>query len=157
MKFILMVFILLMLLGCTDGITTPKDRVIEVNSETWDKEVIQVKRLVMVDFYATWCGPCQKMAAIVQKLAQENYPKLKVCKIDIDKNRDIYTRYKVRGIPVLLFFKEGKEVERIIGLQTKRYIQGKIDSLLRKSKKGKKDCEGGTCLPPERLYTTRGK
>jgi thioredoxin 1 len=146
MKFILIIFLIL-LLGCTNGITTPEDKVIEINSETWDKEVLQVKRLVMVDFYATWCSPCQKLAVIVNKLAKENYPKLKVCKIDIDKNWDIYVKYKVRGIPVLLFFKEGKEVERIIGLQTKKYIQNKIDYLLKK--KDKKDCEGGTCLPPE--------
>lgn len=158
MKFILITFILLMLIGCTDGITTPEDKVIEVSSETWDKEVIQVKRLVMVDFYATWCGPCKKLAPIIEELAQENYPKLKVCKIDIDKNKDIYVKYKVVGIPCLIFFKDGKDIDRIIGLRTKKYIQGKIDFLLRKKgKKDKKDCEGGTCLPPERLYITGGK
>ena len=135
--------------GCSDGITTPedKDRVIEVNSESWDKEVLQVKRLVMVDFYADWCSPCDKLAPIVEALAKENYPKLKVCKLDIDKNKDIYIKYKVFGIPCLIFFKEGKDIDRIIGLKTKKYIQSKIDSLL--EKKEEDNCEGGVCTPPK--------
>lgn len=134
--------------GCSDGVTPEEEisKVIEVSSETWDKEVLQVKRLVMVDFYADWCSPCEKLAPIVEVLAKENYPELKVCKLDIDKNRDIYIKYKVFGIPCLIFFKEGKDIDRIIGLKTKKYIQSKIDSLL---KKKKEECEGGICTPPK--------
>lgn len=152
MKKILFILVLSFMLfcGCNDGITTPGeevDRVIEVTSKTWDKEVLEVKRLVVVDFYADWCHPCKRLAPIVEALAKENYPKLKVCKLDIDENRSIYIRYKIRGIPILIFFKEGKEVERIIGLRTKKYIQSRIDSLLRKKKN---KCEGGVCYPPGR-------
>jgi thioredoxin 1 len=134
--------------GCSNGITTPEgvSKVIEVNSETWDKEVLQVKRLVMVDFYADWCKPCEQLTPIVEALAKENYPKLKVCKLDIDENRDIYVKYKIRGIPCLIFFEEGKDIDRIIGLKTKKYIQARIDSLL---KKKKDNCEGGVCTPPK--------
>ena len=146
---ILFVFVLLILLCSCSEMTIPKevDRVIEVNSENWDKEVLQVKRLVMVDFSAEWCHPCKRLAVIVEELANENHPKLKVCKLDIDENRDIYVKYKVRGIPCLIFFKEGKEVERIIGLQKKKYIQKKIDTLLKKKDK----CEGGFCTPPKEV------
>lgn len=153
---ILFVLILSLILfcGCADGVTTPGeevDRVFEVTSETWDKEVLQVKRFVVVDFYADWCSPCKQLAPIMEALAKENYPKLKVCKLDIDENRDIYVKYKIFGIPVLIFFKEGKEVERIIGLKTKKYIQDKIDTLLKKEKKRKDNCEGGVCYPPKEV------
>ena len=147
-----MILSLMLLCGCSDGLTTPEEdnKVIEVNSETWDKEVLQVKRLVVVDFYADWCSPCKQLAPIVEALAKEN-PKLKVCKLDIDENRDIYVKYKVRGIPTLIFFKEGKEVDRIIGLKTKAYIQSRINLLLKEKKDKKKDnCDGGVCEPPEK-------
>ena len=83
----------------------------------------------------------------MEALAEENYPKLKVCKLDIDENRDIYVKYKIRGIPTLIFFKKGKEVERIIGLKTKAYIQSRIDSLMKRKEKEKNHCKGGVCFP----------
>jgi len=153
MKKLLFVLVLslIFLCGCRGSCipTTPEEeisKVIIVNSENWDKEVLQVKSLVMVDFYADWCHPCEQLAPIVEALANENYPKLKVCKLDIDENRDIYVKYKVRGIPCLIFFKEGKDIERIIGLKTKKYIQNRIDYLLKK-KKG--NCDDRVCLPPK--------
>ena len=137
--------VLILCSGCSDGLTTPEEsKVIEVNSESWQKEVLESDKPVMVDFYADWCGPCKQMAIIVEELAKEN-PKLKVCKLDIDENRDIYVRYKIRGIPTLLFFKEGKDVDRVIGLKTKAYIQSRINLLL---KEKKDNCEGGVCYPP---------
>jgi len=153
MKKILFVLILVLILcsGCSDGITTPTEesKVIEVNSENWNKEVSQ-SNFAMVDFYADWCSPCKKLAPIVEELANDNYPKLKVCRLDIDDNRDIYVKYRIQGIPTLIFFKEGKEVDRIIGLKTKQYIQKKIDTLLPREKKKKKDnCKDGICSPPE--------
>lgn len=137
---------LILFCGCTDGVTPEEEnKVIEVSSETWDKEVLQSDKLVLVDFYADWCHPCKQLAPIIEALAKENYPKLKVCKLDIDENRDIYVRYKVRGIPILIFFKEGKEVDRIIGLKTKAYIQSKINALLKEDDED--DCGSGVCTP----------
>jgi len=144
--------------GCSDGITTPpveeENKVIEVTDETWDKEVLQVE-FAMVDFYSDSCPPCKKLEPIVKELAKEN-SKLKVCKLDVTKNKKTTSMYKIWGLPTLIFFKEGKEVDRIVGLKTKAYIQSKIDSLMgekeeeRKEKKDKKveGCNNGICLPP---------
>jgi len=157
MRKILFVLILSLMLfcGCSDGITTPEEenKVIEVSSENWDKEVIKAD-FAMVDFYADWCSPCKQLAPIVEELAREN-PGLKVCKLDIDENRKIYVKYKIRGIPTLIFFRKGEEFDRIIGLKEKAFIQRKIDSLLKSEEKRerkdrkKKGCEGGTCPPPD--------
>jgi len=147
---ILFVLILSLILfcGCSDGITTPgeENKVIEVNSETWN--IVLEAKFAIVDFYADWCSPCKKLAPIVEELAKDN-PTLKVFKLDIDNSRDIYVKYRVMGIPTLILFKEGKEVDRIIGLQTKKYIQERINSLEKKEKRERKEhkCEGGICTP----------
>ena len=149
-----LVLSLVLMCGCTDGTTTPEEenpveenKVIEVNSKTWNK-VLEAK-FAMVDFYADWCSPCKKIAPIVEELAKDN-PTLSVFKLDIDDNKDIYVKYRIMGVPTLIFFKEGKEVNRIVGLQTKKYIQERINSLLKKKEKRERkerNCEGGVCTP----------
>ncbi len=104
--------------------------VMEVSSSTWDKEVLQTEDLVMVDFWAVWCGPCRIVAPTVEELSKEYAGKLKVVKLNTDDNPDIASRYKIMGIPTLMFFKGGEKVEQIVGAVPKPQLQSKIDSLL---------------------------
>lgn len=82
---------------------------------TFDADVLQAKEPVVVDFTAVWCPPCQMMAPVVAKLADEFAGKVKIGKLDTDENQDIAIRYGVSGIPTLGLFREGKLVDRMVG------------------------------------------
>ncbi|OEK03190.1 thioredoxin [Roseivirga sp. 4D4] len=82
---------------------------------------------VLVDFYADWCGPCQMMAPVLKEVAQEMGDKVKVIKIDVDKNQPIAQRFGVRSIPTLILFKNGKVVENRAGVMTKRDLASMIE------------------------------
>ncbi|MBO3699390.1 thioredoxin [Fabibacter sp. E12] len=82
---------------------------------------------VLVDFYADWCGPCQMMAPVLKEVAQEMGDKVKVIKIDVDKNQPIAQRFGVRSIPTLILFKNGKVVENKAGVMTKRDLAQMIE------------------------------
>jgi len=104
--------------------------VIEATSAAWDKEVLGTPGLVMVDFWAVWCGPCRMIAPTVEELAKEYSGKIKVTKLNTDENPDIASRYKIMGIPTIIFFKNGQEADRIVGAVPKPQLKAKIDSLL---------------------------
>lgn len=84
---------------------------------------------VLVDFYATWCGPCQTLSPIVQEVAKELGDQVKVIKVDIDKNPGAAQQFQIRGVPTLLLFKEGKILWRKAGLMTKRELLSSIQGL----------------------------
>lgn len=86
----------------------------------------QPEQPVLVDFHATWCGPCQTLAPIVEEFAKEMSGKLKVIKVDVDKNQAAASKYNIRGIPTLVLFKNGKIVWRKSGLMTKRDLASEI-------------------------------
>ncbi len=104
--------------------------IIEVTTTTWDQEVLKEKGLVLVDFWAVWCGPCRMIAPTVEEIAKEYAGKLKVCKLNTDENPDIASRYKIMGIPTLMFFKDGQKVDQIVGAVPKPQLKAKIDQLL---------------------------
>jgi thioredoxin 1 len=104
--------------------------IVEVNASTWDQEVLKADGLVMVDFWAIWCGPCRMIAPTVEEIAKEYSGKLKVCKLNTDENPDIASRYKIMGIPTLMFFKNGEKVDQIVGAVPKPQLKAKIDQLL---------------------------
>jgi thioredoxin 1 len=104
-----------------------------VEEGTWDAEVMRFSGLVMVDFWAVWCGPCQMVAPVVDELATEYAGKLKVMKLNTDENPEIAGRYQVMSIPTILFFKDGKPVEKLVGARPKRQFKEVIDSLLAQS------------------------
>ena len=106
---------------------------IKVNGESWDAQVTKAPGLVMVDFWAVWCGPCQMVAPIVEELAGEYGEKLKVLKLNTDENPELAGRYQVMGIPTIIFFKGGQPVEKLIGARPKRQFKEVIDSLLAQS------------------------
>lgn len=107
------------------------ESVIEVTTSTWDDEVINAKGLVMIDFWAAWCGPCRMISPTVEELAKEYSGKVKVMKLNTDENAEIATRYKIMGIPTIMFFKDGVKIEQIVGVVPKQQLKAKIESLLK--------------------------
>ncbi len=104
--------------------------IIDVTTSTWDQEVLGTSGLVLVDFWAVWCGPCRMIAPTVEEIAKEYAGKLKVCKLNTDENPDIASKYKIMGIPTLMFFKDGEKVDQVVGAVPKPQLKSKIDQLL---------------------------
>ena len=96
--------------------------VITINSSTFNQEVLQRDKPVLVDFFATWCGPCKMLSPIVDQLADE-HPEVKFCKLDVDQNPDIAASFQVMSIPTLILFKGGAAASKVIGLQTKAALE----------------------------------
>lgn len=104
--------------------------IFELTASTWDKEVLEATGLVMVDFWAVWCGPCRMIAPTVEELAKEFAGKVKVAKLNTDENPDIATKYKIMGIPTIMFFKDGQKVDQVVGAVPKPQLKSKLESLL---------------------------
>jgi thioredoxin 1 len=104
--------------------------IVELTTAAWDKEVLQANGLVMVDFWAVWCGPCKMIAPTVEELAKEYAGKVKVGKLNTDENPDVASKYKIMGIPTIMFFKDGLKVDQIVGAVPKPQLKAKIDALL---------------------------
>jgi thioredoxin 1 len=105
-------------------------KAIPVSSSAWEKEVVKGQGLTLVDFWAVWCGPCQMVAPIVEELAKEYDGKLKVLKLNTDENPDIAGQFGIMSIPTLLFFRDGKPVEKVVGAVPKKVLKDTIDKLL---------------------------
>jgi thioredoxin 1 len=101
-----------------------------VTSAMWEQEVLKASGLVLVDFWAVWCGPCRMVAPIVEEVSKEYTGKLKVLKLNTDENPDVAGKYRIMGIPTLMFFKDGKTVDQIVGAVPKSQLKSKIDALL---------------------------
>jgi len=101
-----------------------------VSDATFDKEVLQSEQPVLVDFWAAWCGPCKAIAPIVDSVATSYAGRLKVTKVDVDSNSATPSRYGIRGIPALLFFKGGKVADQVVGYVPQDVIDEKIQKLL---------------------------
>jgi len=100
--------------------------VVEVNDASFEQEVLQSDQPVLVDFWAAWCGPCKALSPIVDEVASEYSGKLKVMKMDVDRNQATPMRYGIRGIPALLLFKGGKVADQIVGYVPKDTIARSI-------------------------------
>ena len=103
---------------------------IEITDASFKSEVTDSPVPVLVDFWAPWCGPCKMIAPVLEEIAQEYEGKAKVVKINIDDNQNTPAQFGVRSIPTLILFKNGNEVEKIIGAQGKDKLTALIDSVL---------------------------
>jgi thioredoxin 1 len=100
----------------------------EVTDESFKEEVLESEYpLVLVDFWATWCGPCRMMTPIIEEIALEYEGRIKVVKLDVDANRDSAAQYGIMSIPTIKFFSEGKVVDQLIGVVSKDAIREKVD------------------------------
>ncbi|MEZ4414257.1 MAG: thioredoxin [Gemmatimonadota bacterium] len=102
-----------------------------VTDETFAQQIEGAEGLAMVDFWATWCGPCRLIAPFIDQLADEYKDQgLRVAKLDVDHNPDVAARYGVRSIPSVLFFKDGKHVDTIVGAVPKPILEQKVQQHL---------------------------
>ncbi|MBS1232837.1 MAG: trx [Nitrospirae bacterium] len=103
---------------------------LEATTANWDNEVMKAQGLVMIDFWAAWCGPCRMISPTVEELSKEYIGKVKVLKLNTDENSEIASRYKIMGIPTIMFFKDGVKLDQIVGVVPKQQLKAKLDSLL---------------------------
>ncbi|MBU1118317.1 thioredoxin [Patescibacteria group bacterium] len=101
---------------------------LHIDDTHFEEEVVKSDKIVLVDFFASWCGPCQALGPIIDELADEQQ-EFKICKIDIDANSESASKYGVMSIPTLVFFKEGAEVNRLQGLKTKEELLETLTNL----------------------------
>lgn len=95
------------------------ENVLTVNDDTFDKEVLKAASPVLVDFSATWCGPCKALSPIIGQIADETVGKYKVAKVDIDDSPKLATRYGIRGVPTVMVFKNGEKCGQHVGVTNK--------------------------------------
>ena len=102
----------------------------EITDAEFDQEVLNADLPVVVDFWAEWCGPCHQIAPILEGLAEEYDGKIKFVKVDTEENFETPSRYGILGLPTLLVFKEGQQIERITGAHTKGDLMRYLDKAL---------------------------
>jgi thioredoxin 1 len=103
---------------------------INVTDANFAEEIEQGRGLSIVDFWAAWCGPCRMVGPIIEQIAGEYAGKLKVAKLDVDSNQQVSTRYNIRSIPSILFFKDGQLVDTVVGAVPKAMLERKIQEHL---------------------------
>ena len=106
------------------------EAIMEVTDANFDQDVLKSDRPVMIDFWAAWCGPCKALAPIVDEVAQSYSGRVRIGKMDVDKNVATAQRYGVRGIPTLLIFKGGQVKEQIVGYVSRDVIEKALDKNL---------------------------
>ncbi len=104
--------------------------VLKISNDNYSKEVLEYKeKVVLVDFYADWCGPCKMMAPVVEEISEELKDKVKVCKVNVDENQNLAAQYGIMSIPTLIFVKNGKLEKTLVGLRDKQELVSIIEEL----------------------------
>ena len=105
------------------------ENITDLNEENFAAEVLEAPGVVMVDFWATWCGPCRMLTPVMEQIADEQRANVKVCKFNVDEAQALAAKYGISSVPAILFFKNGEVVERYTGMQTKNRLTTKLDEL----------------------------
>ena len=106
---------------------------LDVNKDDFENEVLKNRLPVLVDFWAPWCGPCRIVGPVLEKISSEYITKLKFAKLNVDDNQEIAAKFDVRGIPCMIVFKNGQEMDRVIGAYPEQVLRQKIDLILAKA------------------------
>ena len=102
------------------------NNIISADEKTFHKEVLESDKLVLVDFWAAWCGPCRMVSPIIEQIASEYQDKLKVVKVNVDENTELASQYDIMSIPTVYLFKDGKKVDVMIGVRPKQVFENII-------------------------------
>jgi len=104
--------------------------VIDINKHNFKEQVLDASLPVLVDFWAPGCGPCQMMAPVLEELAAEYKGRLKVAKVNVAENMELSSQYGIIGVPTLILFKQGEQVESIVGFHPKNKLTSQLDRLI---------------------------
>ena len=105
--------------------------VVETNhltEQNFDEVLVAIPGLVMVDFWAEWCGPCRAIAPVLEELAEASEGRVRLMKVNVDENHGLAARYAIRSIPTIVFFKEGAVVDRVVGAAPKAVLQSIVNA-----------------------------
>ena len=103
---------------------------INLSSNNFNCEITNTNKLVLIDFFATWCGPCKMLSPIISEIANEYSNSIKVCKVNVDENQELAIQYNIVSIPTLMFFKNGKLLKTIVGFHSKGELNEIINKLI---------------------------
>lgn len=103
---------------------------INLTNQNFEEEVLKKDGVILVDFFATWCGPCKMLAPVLSQIAEEYKDKIRVGKVNVDENNELAMKYQIASIPTLIFFKNGEIVKTSVGLSTKSELMDIINKLL---------------------------
>jgi thioredoxin len=101
---------------------------IHLTERNFDEVLVATKGLVMVDFWAEWCGPCRAIAPVLEELAEASEGRVTLMKVNVDENHGLAARYAIRSIPTIVFFKEGAVVDRVVGVAPKAVLQDIVNA-----------------------------
>ena len=102
----------------------------QIKSNEFQAEVLESKIPVLVDFSASWCGPCQMMGPVLNQLSAEYEGKVKIVKVDIDESMDLAQKYQIMSVPNMIFFKDGAALDAVVGAVPPAYLKEKLDKLV---------------------------
>jgi thioredoxin 1 len=109
---------------------TDNGKPVTVTDTSFGNEIEENQGLSLVDFWAAWCGPCRMVAPIMEQIAEEYAGRVKVAKVDVDANQETAARFNIRSIPSILFFKDGRHVDTVVGAVPKPHLERKIQEHL---------------------------